>query len=228
MRVEQSTLFQLRWLLAALLSASLAVWATIWCLADIFQSNGIAMLYAGLESSASQEQWDRGWTRLGDARELNPLNAEYPFYQAYFSHNRAQGASEQRGELPDFRNQTFDYFNQALRLRPHWGYVWAQRAEVGLANGEGSEGTFIALGKALEFAPYEPFVLHIALRVGFNFWDHLDDGVRQKLLSAVRYLLRHDPRFVVETALLFEWTEQLRPLLSDDRDIEHLNRRLTE
>jgi hypothetical protein len=186
------------------------------------------MLYAGLESSANQEQWDRGWTRLGDARELNPLHAEFPFYQAYFSINRAQGASGQPGHVSDHRNQSFDYFEQALKMRPHWGYVWAQLAEARLLNRDGSEETFIALDKALVFAPYEPFVLHIALRVGFTFWDRLDDGLRQKLLSSVRYLLLHDPRFVIETALFFEWTEHLRLLLTDDRDIQHLNRRLAD
>jgi hypothetical protein len=184
------------------------------------------MLYEGLESSTSQEQWDHGWTRLGDARELNPWNSDYLFYQGYFSHNRAQGFSEQRGDLHDYRNQSLDYFNQALRLRPHWGYVWAQLAEARLVNGDGSEETFIALDRALVFSPYEPFVLHIALRVGFTFWDRLDGELRKKLLSAVRYLLRHDSRFVIETALLFEWAEQLRPLLTDNRDIDHLSSRL--
>jgi hypothetical protein len=219
---------RLRWLLAALLSISLAVWAAIWCLADILQSNGITVLYASLESTESRQLWDRGWTRLEDARELNPLYAEFPFYQAYFSHNRVQGADGQQRYLPEYRNQAFDYFDQALRLRPHWGYAWAQLAEARWQNRDGSKETFVALDKSLMFAPYEPFVLHIALRVGFTFWDRLDDGLRQKLLSAVRYLLRHDPRFVIETALLFEWAEHLRPLLSDDRDIEHLNGRLAD
>ena len=228
LKVEQRAFFKLRWLLAALLSSSLACWALIWCLADMLQSKGIVTLYAGLESAKSQEQWDRGWTWLGIARELNPLKAEFPFYQGYFSHNRARGTAELSGELLDYHHQSFDYFNQALRLRPHWGYVWAQLAEARLENRDGSEETFIAIDKALTFAPHEPFVLHIALRVGFTFWHRLDDGLRQKMLLAVRYLLRHDAQFVIETALFFEWTEHLRPLLSDARDIEYLEKQLVD
>lgn len=226
--VEHFTSVKLRWLTAALLSVSLAVWAAIWWWADMLQSKAITMLYASLDSTVSQELWDRGWNMLGDARKLNPLHAEYPFYQAYFSYNRMLESSEQQGNLPAYRSQTFNYFNQALRQRPHWGYVWAQLAETRLAIGDGGEETVNALEKVLMFAPYEPFALHITVRVGFAFWDRLDNELRHKLLAAVQYLLQHDPKFVIETALLFEWSEQLRPLLIRKRDIEHLDSRLAD
>lgn len=186
------------------------------------------MLYASLNSNPNQGHWEYGWSLLGYARALNPLRAEYPFYQAYFSHNRSQGSSEQEGDFPDYQTRSFEYFNQALKQRPNWGYVWAQLAETRVDNGNRDKETFGALEKALVFAPYEPFVLHIALKVGFMLWDRLDDGLRQKLLSAVRYLLRHDPRSVIETALSFNWSEQLRPLLLDARDIEYLESRLAD
>ncbi len=224
--IKQSNLLKLRWLLAAILSACLAVWAAIWLMADILHSRGIATLYSSLDSPTSQAQWDRGWTLLGYARKLNPLHAEYPFYQAYFSHNRALGSRESAENPPDDRTRSLDYFYPALRQRPHWGYVWAQLAEMRLVNGEGDEETFGALEKALIFAPYEPFVLHISLKVGFTFWDRLDNGLRQKLIFAVRYLLQHDPKSVIDTALVFEWSEQLRPLLIDARDLEYLDNRL--
>ena len=228
LRVARSTLFKFRWMLAALLSFFLAVWAAIWSVADILQSQGIANLDASLDSYSSREQWDHGWSLLEYARELNPWQAEYPFYQAYFSHNRAQGSHDPGDNLPEDRTRSLDYFNQALKQRPHWGYVWAQLAETRSDKGDGGKQTVDALEKALVFAPYEPFVLHIALRVGFNFWERLDDEPRQKMLSAVRYLLRHDPKSVIETALLFEWSEHLRPLLLDARDLEYLDSRLAE
>lgn len=212
-------------MLAGILTASLAVWAMLWSLADNLQSNAVAKLYESQESAVNQEQWKLGWTRLAKARVWNPLNAEYPYYQAYFSHQRAQEATEQSRKQLDI-DPSFTYFYQALRLRPAWGYVWAQLAEAKWKSGNVGEEMFAALGKALIFAPREPFVLHIVLRMGFTFWDRLEDGLRQKLLSAVHYLLRHDPHFVIETALLNQWAERLRPLLSDDRDIEYLNNRL--
>ena len=227
-RDAQSRFLKLGWLLAALLSGSLAVWAAFWCLADVLHANGVAMLYKGLESAENLEQWDRGWALLENARAINSMHAEYPFYQAYFSHNRAQSFIELRERLSDDRNQSIEYFNQALRIRPHWGYVWAELAEARLVNGDGSDQTLDALDKALQFAPHEPFVLHIALRVGFTFWDRFDEGRRQRLFSAVRYLLQHDPRFVIETALLFKWAEHLSPLLTDDKEIDYLNSRLVE
>lgn len=198
----------------------------IWSLADVMQSKAVVLLFEGLESSASQEQWNLGWARLAKARVWNPLNAEYPYYQAYFSHQRAQEAAARSQEQPDYAYQSLTYFYQALRLRPPWGYVWAQLAEARWKSGGVSEEMFIALDKALIFAPREPFVLHIVVRIGFTFWDRLEDGLRHKLLSAVHYLLQHDPHFVIEMALLYQWAEHLRPLLSDVRDIEYLNNRL--
>lgn len=227
MRFERYTLSRIGWLAAGILTCILAFWAMIWSIAEGLHSKAVALLYEDLEASVSQERWNQGWARLAKARVWNPLNAEYPYYQAYFSHQRAQEeATEQSRKQSDFASLSIAYFYQALRLRPPWGYVWAQLAEAKWKSGDVSEEMFIALDKALIFAPREPFVLHIALRIGFSFWDRLEEGLRDKLLSAVRYLLRHDTQFVIEMALLYRWAEKLRPLLSDDQDIEYLNNRL--
>ncbi len=123
---------------------------------------------------------------------------------------------------------TTNFFAHALSLRPHSGALWARYADFTHRRGAPARETIDKLDKAIFFAPSWSYVRRAELRIGFSYWDDLDELQRARLISSVGNLLQHDLRSVIASAVEYDWSDKLRPLLKNNGNIRRLDRALAE
>lgn len=215
--------------LAAILTGSLVVWAAAWAWAELSVAAGFSGLAAREYARGGREAWIRNWTRLETGRILNPLRAEYPYYEAQAAYGLAEARTSEVEKGFSARASDFvSLYGRALALRPHWGRAWADLALAQLVRGAAARDILAALDSARLFAPFELATRQAELRIGLALWDRLDGARRAGVLGNVRYWVRQNPEFAVNVALSQDWGEQLRPLLNSEKDVAYLDRRLAE
>ena len=216
--------------MAVLLLASLflTLWATRWTTAEVLKARAISAFRSSEQSSSESYQRQHAMTLLASAKKLNPYNAEYPFYQAYFSIPVEHASSAMLEKRPINLEHAHQFYRQAITLRPHSGHIWAQYANALLESNSDIEKTVNTIEKALALAPYQLAVLQTELKIGLTYWDHLSKKQKQQLRTSTDYLLEHKPYLVINTAVAHGLAKPLRLLLKKEKDIHQLDRALVK
>lgn len=219
-------LARLGWWFGALIAALFAVLAGLWAWGENASEDVLSRLNERLSTPYQTDRWTGPWSALTTAARFNPFSAEYPYLQALAAQRIGSSRLAEAGISADVDAFIIDLYRRALNRRPHWGALWARLATLKAEEGATVPAVWAALERAKTFALYEPEVLQTELRLGFSLWSRLDAKQREGVRETVTFLLEREPRNVIDLAMAFGWVDQLRPMLSQARDISYLNQRL--
>jgi hypothetical protein len=201
--------------LLLLVSLTLLVLSVRWTAASVFVGRGLSVIEESGTPWADTQSAADALTLFSRATELNPLAADAWLF-------RAKALSGL-----DRKDLSSPLFVHALRLRPQSGSLWVEYAEHSLKHGVPASETLARLNNALAFGPFKPSVRKAELRISFALWDDLNETHSVRLFASIRYMLQHDPHFVINTAIASDWADKLRPLLTRDADVRRLDRALS-
>lgn len=201
-------------------------WASVWTAAAVLDGRAYSkILFTNYAENPAA--WEESWALLTTAGHLNPVSADYIYHQAYITYVKSKRLTDASPAYQaEVYNDSLELLHRSLQKRPHWGKHWANLARMRFFQKDLPEVTLAALQKALIYAPREPFVLSIALQIGFTTWDDLDDDWQQQIVSSTHYLLRHSPKRVMDIAISTGWAAQLQLLISDEKNKALLNQRI--
>ncbi|MBU1962855.1 MAG: hypothetical protein KJ675_16985 [Gammaproteobacteria bacterium] len=119
-----------------------------------------------------------------------------------------------------YGGQAMESFRVALRLRPSHPYTWVNLALIKGWLGQVFDKEFqTAFRKGIDNGPWEPELQRALMRLGFEKWPWLDDGLRAAVFLTVDHAMKVQPENVFKLA---ETAGQL-PLICD-----HLTDRITD
>lgn len=144
----------------------------------------------------SMERLAKARERLLLARRVDPNNPIIPEYLAQISYIRAAHSSMDKESQRGYLNDALREYQQALALRPNSGYLWAgemtvihllmtldEHAEdqpiIPTAGDSQWRQLVLAMGHAIQLAPWEPGVLRQVLVVGNRYYPALSRDERQ-------------------------------------------------
>ncbi len=216
----------IRLAVAILLSLLLLAWSSCWTLADILGDRAFSLIYEPEHAADEHASRQRALKLLSVASTLKPLDAQLWVFRYSLSNVRKPAGGGAPDAASDLRASTADFLIRALRLRPHWASLWVTFAEHELDQQAPGDDVLEKLRTASTFAPFTPHVLRAKLRIELTLWDQMEDMQRANTLATIRYLLEHDWKFVIDTAVSSHWVRNLRPLLTREEQVRHLEKAL--
>jgi len=170
------------------------------------------------------EQWSRAYARLLFARRLNPLNADHSADLGRLMEWRSWREPSGGLEFARTRANAEEFYEEAIRRRPTWGFAWANYAENRLLLGKLDDKFLHALKRAASLAPWEPWVQRKIAWMGMATWAELPNRSREIVRENVRRAvqLENFPNEIVRLAVQYNWLDELKPMLKSDRQIAAL------
>lgn len=156
---------------------------------------------------------------LSSATVLNPFSADMWLVRAKFSGQPSVSKHDEASKV----DLASTHFVRAIRLRPQSGSLWAEYAKYGMQQATATAQILARLDKALYFAPFKPSVRRTEVELALARWDSLNKPQQARFLVSIRYLLSHERRFVMKTAVTYGWAQNLRPMLIQDSHIQELD-----
>lgn len=206
---------------AVSLTFTLGLAAAIYCVADLASGSARAWMRSWEESGhlIDSSQWRIVHGRLRLANRLVPWGADRAADMGRLMEWGAwqHAPHDPRGLI--FRETASRHYRMALQRRPGWGYAWAHFAENRLLSGMRDEVFLAALAKATDLAPWEPQVQRKVAWLGMLAWNDLGPRMREIVRrNTARAMTLDVHRYeIIQLAIQFEWLDELRPMLSDER-----------
>lgn len=202
-------------------------------------SAGVANLYAeksrghisawekdGIVSSESS--WKEANGKMKVATSLAPFDADYSFDMGRLYEWDALRHEIWEKKAKDSRSVAIEWYKRAITGRPSFGLAWANLAQSKVLNQEIDDETIGALELAMIYGPWEPVLQQKVIWVGMAIWFQLPEPLKSKLTVSISRALRNDRqgKFVIEAAIKLGRTAILRPLLTEKKHIDLLEREI--
>jgi hypothetical protein len=217
----------------ASLSLSLGALALILGIADLASVSAKIWMRGWEEQGYMSDlaQWDDAYRRLGLARRLNPLSADYSADLGRLMDWQSLRQSPESAEYVAYRARASQFHGEAIGKRPGWGYAWAHYAENQLILGNRGDDFLLALEKAIVLAPWEPGVQLKVAWIGMAAWDDLPNRMRVIFEDSIRRAVVTEGNFVdaVRLAVQYGWLDHLTPMIRTERQLavlEHVLRQV--
>lgn len=221
---------------AASISFSLCLAASIYCMADLAGGSARQWLDSWDDTGRITDlrDWNTVHERLLLAGRLAPLSADHAAELGRVLEWRAWQHAPDSPLGAELRQAASRHYGDALLHRPSWGYAWALYAENRLLSGAFDDLFLHALNKAMELAPWEPLVQRKVAWMGMATWNDLPADARSLVKDSISRAMALDVyRYeVIRLAFQYDWLEELRPMVRDDRQraayefvLRQLNRR---
>ena len=198
-------------LVAAIITLLLTLWAGAWCGAEIFAIGPRQQIehweVHGLTDDP--KSFEQAMAQLATASRLNNSNAEFYWLQGRLA------ALQQHSANNNNTASASDLFKQAIERRPSWGLAWAYLAAV-YANNPANQSMFItALQKAAELEPYEKLSQTKIIPLALANWDRLPDNLKNTLNTIIAHGLQYNEGgiFILEATAQFNKSEVIEPLI---------------
>ncbi len=228
-QLEDSLLRRVGCGVAAAVCFCASIVALCWSWADLTVRSTRAPDRPSDISKMTTDRWQTAVRRIQQARAINPFDANYAAelgrHHAWLAW-QSQGLA---GVSAGHRNISSNGYRQAIRLRPIWGFAWANYAEANLLAGKGNSETGSALWQAIALAPYEPGVQLKVLLVGFSLWDDLPSKLRAEVQATAKRAVEidNDVNMIIRTAVQTGRESVLASVLSEARHLEALEKVLS-
>ncbi len=228
-QLEDSLLRRVGCGVAAAVCFCASIIALYWSWADLTVRSTRAPDRPSDISKMTTDRWQTAVRRIQQARAINPFDANYAAelgrHHAWLAW-QSQGLT---GVSARHRDISSDSYRQAIRLRPIWGFAWANYAEANLLAGKGNSETGSALWQAIALAPYEPGVQLKVLLVGFSLWDDLPSKLRAEVQATAKRAVEidNDVNMIIRTAVQTGRESVLGSVLSEARHLEALEKVLS-
>ena len=157
------------------------------------------------------------------SKRLNALNP-----QALISLSGYPPAGFEPGIEPDEATlkqlmQSTRFPERVLQLRPHSSDFWWRAARSNFETGGPVKETLKLLDRSRHLAPFNLSVRREELSLGFALWHDLPEPRRETIYSSVRYLIPRYPDLVIQSAVANDWSENLRPMLTQEKHLKKLD-----
>ncbi|MFC1664414.1 hypothetical protein ACFL17_02135 [Pseudomonadota bacterium] len=155
------------------------------------------------------------WTKISRyanvSRRFNLVKADYNFQLAKLYEWRAYQQRLSPKLHKTNRQIAGSFYVSSLELRPTWGSAWADLARNNLANVSTKDSGYLALEKALVYAPWEYGVLKNVATLGIINWHGMGDELKTELRKAIKKLLNNaaDKNYFLNLAKQYQWTKEL-------------------
>ncbi|HIJ85459.1 MAG TPA: hypothetical protein HPQ00_14810 [Magnetococcales bacterium] len=209
-------------------SLLLAGWSGLHLVADLWVNPARNLIKRLNDPSQSKNMkeidpiWSDALSSLLSARLLVPGNAEYHMWNGWLHHRRAEslpyGSDATKGHLREAETA----YSEALELRPSWGLLWVNRAQIRIRQGKKNEGAMADLQHAISFDPHNPHVLKQTLRLGFRLWPGMNAEDRRKFLLLVKENFHLMPHSTIDLAMRYGLLAQIRPFYAADPNFKAL------
>ncbi len=175
-----------------------------------------------------ESEWDAAVQRMVLAHRTNQLNGDYLTDLGRLYEWRALSFPLWSEQGRHYRRRAAQYYREAVARRPSFGFAWAHLTQAKVLNQELSRETLDALAKAVHFAPYEPGVQKKVIRLGLALWQNLPVPLQQQVQDTVSRAVQNnnDLPYIIQTARDYNWLDHLRPLLTEARHRQLLDRTL--
>ena len=199
----------------------LALWAGRWGMAGLYTYPARLILDnweqtkqpATATHPAIEERWQMALASLAKAQALEPDNAEIPFLIGRLHHHHALLQSPWSTQAKFHWQQTILAYQQALQLRPVWGYGWILLAQARVQAGGSSTEALADWMRAMQLAPRSRDVQLTAIRTGFALWSLLDDAQRKRIHILMEETMPQDGDTILQQAAKYNLLPLARPLL---------------
>ncbi len=209
------------------ISSVFFLWASAWGVADFLtlKPRHLIRLWSEDNKAFDKTELADSFSKLNMATTLNPYSADYIQVTGVLYEWAALEEPVWSEHAHKYRPLAIEQYRRAVFLRPTWGFAWAHIAHAKLLEQQFDEEAVLALERAMVFTPWAPGVQRKVIWVGFTAWDILPEQIKEQLKETVIHALkvsRKQAKFVIDSAVYLRLEDQLRPLLSDDRDKNHL------
>ncbi|MEO5339263.1 MAG: hypothetical protein H7837_01910 [Magnetococcus sp. MYC-9] len=205
---------------------SLALWSGRWGLAGLY-AYPARMLLDGWDQPTEQgannfrhpqeeERWQIAMTTLAKARRLEPNNADLHFLTGRLHHQHALLQSPWTAQAKVHWHQAILAYQQALQLRPTWGYQWILLAQARLQAGEPATQILADWMRAIRFAPHARDVQLTAIRIGFALWTQMDVQQQALVDTLTKRAMPSDGEEILLQAAKYNLLQRLQPFLEDN------------
>jgi hypothetical protein len=147
-----------------------------------------------------------------------PDNAEYIEMKArvdlYRAISLANGHEDVDGAMAQL-NTAIDLHNQAINLRPHWPYSWANRSLVKAYTGVFDDEYFEGFSKASQYGPWEISSNLSLVEAGLIGWAKLDESTRSLVVTAAERAAEHKPKRVSALLERYQFKEPFCQLMTE-------------
>jgi hypothetical protein len=208
---------------AASLALSLCVLALALGIADLAGVSANVWMQGWEKQGYVREpaEWDYAYSRLGLARSINPLSADYSADLGRLMDWQSLRQSPGSAKFTEFRRRAGQFHAEALGKRPGWGYAWAHYAENQLLLGNRGGDFLLALEKAIVLAPWEPGVQIKIAWIGMASWDDLPIRMRVLFEESILRTVQANDNFndTVRLAIQYDWLDYLKPMIHTERQL---------
>ena len=219
-----NTLNQWLSLIVLFIALGMALWAARWSIAALYSYpaqwvlEGWEQAQPGQPSAraipATEERWQAAVASLAKAWALEPNNPHTLFLLGRLYHHHALNRSPWTAQAKADWRQAILSYQQALQLRPSWGYLWILSAQARLQAGNAAKEVMADLSRALRFAPYYRDVQLTAIRIGFALWPLLDKEQRASIDRLTAQIFAQDGEIILQQAAKYRLLKHLQPLLT--------------
>jgi hypothetical protein len=175
------------------------------------------------------KDWNTAYQRLKLARHLNPLNADYSADLGRLMEWQAWRYFSENAESMKYRARASQFYEEAIRKRPSWGFAWAHYAENQLLSGNRDSKFMTALEKAMLLAPWEPGVQRKVAWMGMATWSEQPAVVQDMVAESIGRTVNVEGHLeeIARLAIQYDWLDRLRPMMRTNRQSAALDRVLT-
>lgn len=212
-----------------ILSLLLAGWSSVRLVADLWVNPARGLInklnndpQTGKKNPIpAEEQWSEVMASLLAASYLVPDNADYSMWVGWINHRHADLLPPLSPEAKVLFKEADRAYSNALKLRPSWGLIWINRAQVRARQGH-SSSAILDLQRAINFDPRNPNVIKQALRLGFVLWHSMGPQDRRGFLLLVKSNFHLMPHSTIDLAKRQGLLEQIRPFYWSDPSARQL------
>lgn len=206
-------------LLLTVVAIGMLAWSARWGLAGLYsipaERVGEAWQHPKHPQPPDKQNWEKAVTYLHQAIKLEPNNAGHHFRLAHLFHLRALELHSWHPQFLPLLEQAGKEYQQALKLRPSWGFGWINLAQIQVQENRITPETIRFLNRGLRLAPTSILVQRTALHLGFSLWEHLQPTEQQEILLIAKKLLPDHGEYVLTQAKLYGRLTQMRPLVAN-------------
>lgn len=228
-----------RLLLSILLCAtlSLALWAGRWGLAGLYTYPAHLLLEEWDKAaptktkgagSFDEARWQMAMNTLTKAQRLEPNNADLLYLVGRLHHHHAVLQSPWSPQAKLQWRQSILAYQQALHVRPTWGYLWVLLAQARLQAGEPYTLTMADWMRGIRFAPHSGDVQQTAIRIGFALWPQLDERQQALVDFLTKQAMPVHGEMILQQAAKYKLLHRVQPLMSDNPQWQRIFDRLSK
>lgn len=231
----QNSSHRLRLSMLLCVTLSLALWAGRWGMAGLY-AYPAQQLLEGWEAaeqakrieSFDAERWQMAMNMLTQAQRLEPNSADLLYLVGRLHHHHALFQSPWSPQAKSQWRQTILAYQQALALRPTWGYLWVLLAQARLQSGEPHTLTRADWMRGIRFAPHSGDVQLTAIRIGFALWPQLDERQQALVDLLTKQAMPVYGETILQQAAKYKLLPRVQPLMSDNPQWQRLFDRLSK